>query len=78
MIYMFYSKDYKKGSFEIEFENRFDVVDYVYEHIDELQKFSVKETGEIFGYAVEISDKTNKPISILYRHKITQWIWIDF
>lgn len=61
---------------ELEFSDRYDVTHWVENHIDELQPFAVYESGNIFGYAVELSEK-NKPTAILYPHKIAQLIWID-
>lgn len=61
---------------ELDFPNRSDVTHWVYDHMDELQTFSVYESGNICGYAVELSEKS-KPIAILYSHKISELIWID-
>lgn len=76
MLYQFCKKGY--GEYlELDFDDRHEVTHWVENHMDEVQKFSVYESGHIFGYAVELSDKTEKPIAILYPHKVAQLIWID-
>lgn len=62
---------------ELDFANRYEVTHWVESHMDEIQKFAVYESGHIFGYAVELSDKNEKPAAILYHHKTAQFIWID-
>lgn len=75
MIYMFWQKG--GHPMEIEFSERYEVTRWVENHIDEIQTFSVYESGNIFGYAVELSDENRKPMAILYPHKVAQLIWID-
>lgn len=74
MLYRFYKNNVRW--LEVNFSDRYEVTRWVEKHIDELQEFSVYESGHIYGYAVELSEK-NKPMSILYSHKIAQLIWID-
>lgn len=75
MLYQFCKKGY--GDYlELAFDDRHEVAHWVENHKDELQTFAVHESGSIYGYAVELSDK-GKPIAILYPHKVAQLIWID-
>ncbi len=69
----------ENGSWEytvIEFADRFEANRWVYYHKEELQTFAVHESGNIFGYAVELSEQ-DKPVAILYPHKFADLIWID-
>lgn len=59
-----------------EFNDRHEVSHWVYDNIGDLQKFAVPETGNIFGYAVELNEK-EKPIALLYFHKVNQLVWIE-
>lgn len=61
---------------ERSFEDRDEVKHYVIEHENELQRFAVAETGNIFGYAVE-KDQNDKARAILIKHSVAQWVWID-
>ncbi len=76
MLYQFCKKN-SCDYLELDFDDRHEVTHWVENHMDEIQKFSVYESGHIFGYAVELSDKNEKPIAILYPHKVAQLIWID-
>lgn len=59
-----------------EFHDRAEVRHWVYSNLGDLQKFAVPESGNIFGYAAELNEK-EKPIALLYFHKVNQFIWID-
>lgn len=60
----------------MEFKDRYEVSHWIHDNLEELQKFAVPESGNIFGYAVELNEK-EKPIALLYFHKVAQFIWID-
>lgn len=60
----------------MEFNDRHEVSHWVYDNLKDLQKFAVPESGNIFGYAAELNEK-EKPIALLYFHKVNQFIWID-
>lgn len=77
MLYRFCNANYIEGYIEIEYENRNKVVHWVKTHTNNIQDFSVAESGHIFGYAVELSDETEKPTAILYKHTTAGFIWIE-
>ena len=60
----------------MEFKDKYEVVRWVYENLKEIQEFTIPESGKIFCYAAELNEK-EKPIAILYFHKINQFIWIE-
>lgn len=60
---------------ELDFSNRSDVIRWLESKIVDFQTFAVSESGNIFGYAVELSYE-NKPTAILYPYS-SQLIWID-
>lgn len=74
MLYQF-CKWGNRGYLEFYFSHRYEVERWVVNHWDEIQSFSVYESGHIVGYAVELLN--DKPIAILYFDKIGQFIWID-
>lgn len=76
MLYQFCKKN-SCEYLELDFDNRYDVIHWVENHADDIQRFCIYESGHIFGYAVELSNETEKPIAILYPHKVAQLIWID-
>lgn len=76
MIFKFCEKGTGKY-YEITFENRLEVIPYVYDHMNQLQEFATPETGNIYGFASEKVFENGKEIAILYHHNITGLIWID-
>lgn len=77
MRYKFLVKNNSYGEWvERDFSDRFEVTHWVYDNITSLSSFAVPESGNIFGYAVELSEK-DKPQAILHFHEIAQMIWID-
>ena len=57
-------------------ETRKEAFEFIQEHLDDLQQFSVHETGSIYGYCVETSDG-RIPTAMLIRHADAGWIWIE-
>ncbi len=78
MTYMLWKKGEVTPEYAI-FADRFAAEKYIYKHRDHYQRFSTKETGNISGYAAEITEERgqDKVVALLYPHKIAQDIWID-
>ena len=79
MTYMLYRKGETSPEYFI-FADRQSVEKHISKYRKDYQKFATRETGNIFGYAAEISDDENgkeKSVALLYRYKDEKDIWLE-
>ena len=56
-------------------DSRAEVEKVIEEGFDNIQSFTIPETGSIRVYAVELDDN-NKPVAALYHDPEALWVWL--
>lgn len=61
------------------FADRESATAYFTKHLDHYQRFSHRDTGCVFGYAVEIDERHGREhaVALLIKHDTAGFIWID-